>query len=456
MKTRFLLLIFAISFFATEVKAQLPVTLEQHFQDTLDHMRSLYHFKGLTAAVSYKNAGTWKGAAGDSYDGTPMATDMLVGIGSNTKTFVSTIMLKLYEDGLVDLSDTIGTWLQGYANINGAITIKQVLNHTSGIFSYTEHPDFADSVNTNPSKVWTKEEILHDFVQAPDFAPGTNWNYSNTNFIIAGIIEEAVTGRQVYQLIRDSILTPNQLNETFFPPYETATLPYAHFWTNIGNGYLEDWAMPLELYSIANSAGGMVSTASDNTKFWQALFNGDIIKKSTLNDEMLHYVSITPSIGYGLGIFKEVMLGHVIFDHGGTWIGQINSNLMDTTRGIAITVLSNQDSLENDYTEKVVAALYKVALTQQSTAVNTVNANAIDYTFYPNPAKDFLYLSTTDNKTKTVIVSAMDGRVIFNQQFNAGQPVSVSLQNISSGIYAVTVMNEKSFVVNKQKIEVIR
>jgi len=457
MKTKILLLLLSVVLFAQPSTAQLPAALQQHLQDTLNHMKAQYKFKGLQAAVNYKNIGTWKGAAGDSYDGVPMADNMLIGIGSNTKTFVSAMMLKLYENGQVDLDDSIGNWIQGYAHINGAITIRQILNHTSGIFSYTEDPHFWDSVNLNMNKTWTKEEILHDFVDTPDFAPGASWNYSNTNYIIAGIIEEAVTGRPAYQLLRDSILNPLQLNETFFPPYETVTLPYAHYWTYIGNNYIEDASPYLseELYSIANTAGGLVSTASDDAKFWQALFNGDIIKKSTLNNEMLQWVNLSSTIGYGLGIFKERYLGNTVFDHGGTWVGQINSNLMDTTRGIAITVLSNQDSLSNTFTEKVVTALYKVLLSNTPTAVSNINIAANENRFYPNPAKYQLFLLSQSHGAKTISISGIDGKEIFSRQFPAGQPVQIDLSNFYTGLYIATII-ENGQMTDRQKIQIIK
>jgi len=454
MKTKFLLLLVTIALMAQRTTAQLPASLQQHLQDTLEHMKTLYKFKGLQVAVNYKNIGTWEGVTGEGDYNTPLTSDKMIGIGSNTKTFVSTMMLKLYEDGLVDLDDSIGNWIQGYNHINGAITIRHILNHTSGIFSYTSANRLNDSILADMTRIWTKEEILHDFVDTPDFAPGTSWNYSNTNYIIAGIIEEAVTGRPLYQLLRDSIMTPNGLTHTFFPPYETPTAPYASTWTDQGFGY-EFISWPPELYSIPNSAGGIVSDALDNTKFWQALFNGDIIKKSTLNSQMLQWVNLSSTVGYGLGIFKERYIGNTIFSHGGTWVGQINSNLMDTARGIAITVLSNQDSLSNPYTEKVVAALYKVLLTNAPTAVNNISAVANENLFYPNPATDVLMLKNTDNTAKTISILSIEGKEVFNQQFSAGQPVHIDLSNFYTGMYIAIVL-EKDKVVNKQKIKIIK
>ncbi|XZF14201.1 serine hydrolase [Chitinophagaceae bacterium MMS25-I14] len=454
MKTIKLLLFACMAlFFSSTSHAQLPATLQQRLQDTLEHMRNLYNFKGLSAAVSYKNMGTWKSAVGMADDNTPLATNMLIGIGSNTKTFVSAMMLKLYEDGLINLTDTIGTWLHNYPNINGAITIKQILNHTSGIYSYTNNTNLNDSIDVNINRIWTKEELLRDFVLGPSFAPGTAWEYSNSNYLVAGIIEEAVTGRPVYQLLRDSIINPNQLTHTFFPPYETATSPYASYWTYGSTGY-DFWAIPVETYSIANSAGGIVSDAEDNVKFWKALCSGNIIRKSTLTGQMMQWYNAGSGTYYGLGMFKEHYLGNTVFSHGGTWVGQINSNLSDTVRDIYITVLSNQDSLENNYTETVVAALYKVLLTAP-TDVQHIAVNTAAGSFFPNPAHDVLVCTAHTETPVSLTISSIDGRILQTEQFSAGTEIKTSISGLSTGIY-IAILANSSNILSRQKIEVIR
>lgn len=425
--------------------AQVPAALQAKFQDTLSAMRSRFNFKGLSAAVSYRSKGIWKSAVGVSEDGMALTPDMLIGIGSNTKTFVSVMMIKLKDAGKVSLSDTIGKWVSGYPNINGGVTIRQLLNHTSGINSYTNNTSTWDSVNKDINRLWTKEEILSKFVAAPTFAPGKGWEYSNTNFIIAGLIEEKITGKSMQQLIRDSILTPQSLAHTFFPPYETASDPYAHLWTDWnGDDVLDDvgeyatsTTLPKEINSIADAAGALVSTAEDNVKFWKALMTGSIIGKASIKGDLLQWSGWgTASSDYGLGIFKNRFLGNTVFSHGGTWIGQINENLADTVNDIYITVLSNQDSLQNDEVLQVVLALYRTALdaklSVQQTALNEHTAIKI----FPNPASGMITVRFEDPAQQTAHVFDYSGKLMKEIAVPAGQHEStINVAEWPSGTY---------------------
>ncbi len=445
MKTKFLFLIQVLlaQFIFNTSNAQVPADLEQKLQDTLIHMKNLYNFKGLSASVGYKNSGIWKSAVGESAAGVNLTTDDLIGIGSNTKTFVSAMMLKLVEDGLIHLNDSIGTWVSGYANINGQVSIRQILNHTSGLANYTDNTDFWDSVNVDLNRLWTKQEILSKFVTTPLFPVGTSWSYSNTNYIIAGLIEEQVLSKPIYQILRDSILNPLALNHTFFPPYETPSFPYAEVYTDIGAGYAF-WNFPFNLNTAANSAGALVSNAEDNTKFWQALFNGQIIKKSTLSDSMMNWVPLTSSVSYGLGIFKEKYFGNNVFSHGGTWIGQINSNLADTIRNVYITVLSNQDSLDNAYTEDVVAALYKVVLNYVPTGIADIHSNNSPILFYPNPSNDKVIIDNSLLNFQTVSLFDMNGSVVYEKKITDLQKqIQLNLSMYKSGVYIIKCSHDK-------------
>lgn len=460
-------ILFALLFLHNTINAQLPVSLQTKLQDTLTHIGNRFKFKGLSVAVSYKNSGIWASAFGNSTATQPLTSDMLIGIGSNTKTFVSTIMVKLHENGQLSLDDSIGTWIQGYNNISGSITIRQLLNHTSGLNSYTGNPTFWNDVNTNMSKVWTKQEILTSYINAPSFSPGTSFEYSNTNYILAGLIEEIVTGEPVHSLIRDSILTPNNLNHTFFPPYETVTDTYANFWTDLdGIGAYDDmgnWAnanalVPKEIQSIANSAGGLVSTATDNVLFWKALMNGQIINKSSLQNEMMSQWKVmqnSPLVHYSLGIMKAKLYGNAAFSHGGTWLGQINSNLIDTGNNIYVTVLSNQDSLQNGYTQLVVNALYKVCLDYNQ------NVGVRDYIqdnnlqIFPNPATDILNIkSNGDQYISEAILYNQLGKIVRHKKgLNHSKTNQLDISALNQGIYFIRVVRQDGTIINNKIIK---
>lgn len=449
-----LITLLALGIWGHTVQAQVPAALQAKFQDTLADMQAKYGFKGLSAAVYYKNSGIWKSAVGLSGSSTPLSPDMLIGIGSNTKTFISVLMIKMQEAGLLSLDDSIGKWISGYPNINGAISIRQILNHTSGINSYTNNAATWDSVDKDLTRIWTKDEILRKFVSAPSFAPGTNWEYSNTNFIIAGLIQEKISGKSIQQLIRDSILTPQGLGKTFFPPYETASIPYAHLWSDFdGDGLLDDigaydspGALPKEINSFADAAGALVSTAEDNVKFWRALMNGAIIKKSSMSSDLFRWSGFgSSSNDYGAGIFKIRMLSKIVFSHGGTWIGQINENLSDTNNNINITVLSNQDSLQNDELALVVAALYKVALDYQKLDVpELANVTGQNLMLYPNPARSQLFVSGLAKGEKTVRLYDIMGRQLKSYTTEENNLLHLSELNFPAGRYVIEVGSQET------------
>jgi D-alanyl-D-alanine carboxypeptidase len=456
-----LLGLYFISHYTT---AQIPAALQLRLQDTLEDMKAKYNFKGLSAAASFKSFGIWKSAVGESAAGVPLSPDMLIGIGSNTKTFVSVMMIKLSERGLVNLDDTIGKWVSGYANINGAATIRQLLNHTSGIYSYTDNSATWDSVESNLKRIWTKEEVLRKFVLTPSFAPGKGWEYSNTNYIIAGLIEEKITGKPIQQLLRDSILVPTNLTHVFFPPYEIAADPYAHLWTDWdGDKTLDDVGeyasssiLPKEVNSVADAAGAFVSTSEDIVKFWKALMRGSIISKTSVKNELLRWSGFGSSTSdYGLGIFKDKYLGNTVFHHGGTWIGQINENLSDTINDIYITLLSNQDSLKNEYVVEVVKALYKVMLDYRSLSIEATALSNSDIRYYPNPAKNILYVNHNNELITNLSLWDMTGKMILQQKVPPTESISIiNTEQLESGIYLLRVQGIS--VEESTKIQVLK
>ena len=468
MKKFFLLI--TLMYFGLGTNAQVPLTLQENLQDTLLSMMNTYHFKGLSVSVSYKNTGIWSSAVGESADGIPLQSNMLIGIGSNTKTFVSCIMLKLADNGQIDLNDTIGTWLPGYANINGSITIRQILNHTSGIYDYTENDDFWNTVLTTNirRKIWTKQEILQTYIGPPYFAAGKSWNYSNTNYLIAGFIAESITGKSIHELIRDSILIPQSLDHTFFPPYETTTETFAHFWSDFrGDGTLCDLSdssirftyLPIEIYSAADAAGALVSTAEDNVLFWKALMNGKIISTSTLKNKMLQFYPIPVDlafrgdIGYGLGIMKtKLSIGDTIVSHEGAWLGQQNRNLADTMNNIYITVLSNQDFVDP---QPVLEGLYKAVLDYSLVGINENSSlTKMDFTIYPNPADKVLNIEIYNlgRQELEIEIYTVTGEVIYQKQYDNIDSNFVSqldLSGYAKGIYLVKVMQANTVYVGK-------
>lgn len=434
--------------------AQMSPGLQARLDFVLDSVCTANNLKGASAAVLMPGQGTWTSTYGESYAGTPITTDMQFGIGSNTKTFTSTLLLKLQENGQLDLDDTIGTWIQNVPNVNGQITVRQLLNHTSGLYNFTNSPGFNTTIGTDPHAMWQPEDVLQ-FIGAPVFAPGTDWEYSNTNYALAGMIISDILGVPYHQAIRDSILTPNGLNNTINFPYEQSGITIPHYWSvYLGAPYLVDGEdvnySQNAMATMANAAGAIFSTAEDNVRFWNKLLSGDIINSNSLQ-EMQECIYLSPATRYGLGIFRRSNFnGHVAYNHGGTNLGFINENIADSITGTCISVLTNQDSVSNSIIlTKVIAALHKE--TTGPLSVSNMN-RASSISVYPNPCNKYVNITTTEDDL-VMHLTDISGREIMYQQLNKGT-TEIMLENIASGIYMIRLTNKDKQILFTSKLSV--
>ena len=223
-----LLLICTLMSWVDAGAADANLTLDEELQHVLDAELDRQNGIGISVAIRMPRRSPWHGVSGVSYDTTPLTSSMLFGIGSVTKNFVAALILQLAEEGRLSLDDALGKYLANYANINSAITIRQLLNHTSGIFDFIKHPSIWDTIFANRLKIWTPEEILETFVLQPYFSPGTGWHYSSTNYILLGMIVKEITGSKVSAELRERFFNPLGLDSTFFDIEEPITGTIAH------------------------------------------------------------------------------------------------------------------------------------------------------------------------------------------------------------------------------------
>ncbi|MCH4568683.1 serine hydrolase domain-containing protein [Bacillus sp. ES1-5] len=289
-------------------------------------MRDTLHlgFPGILVKT-YEGGKTWGYAAGvaDLSTKKPMKTDFRFRIASVTKTFTATVVLQLAGENRLNLDDSIEKWLPGVIQGNGydakQITIRQILNHTSGIAEYsrTKDADFFKHRN----KSFTAEDLVKlGLSLPPDFAPGKGWSYSNTGYVLLGILIEKVTGNSYAEEIENRIIEPLELSNTFLPG-NSSVIPG----TNHARGYFQpDGASELKditYYnpSIGSSAGDMISTADDLNKFFSYLLSGKLLKEQQLK-QMLTTVPTGSAeiVGYGLGIYETRLPNGVsIWGHSG-------------------------------------------------------------------------------------------------------------------------------------------
>lgn len=296
---------------------------------------------GVTATAR-DAGGTWSATAGvgDVRTHAPRGTADHYRVGSITKTFVSTVLLQLEAEGRLSLDDTVEKWLPGVVRGHGhdgrRITVRRLLNHTSGIFNYTADEDFArtyflkDGFFEHRYDTKTPEQLVAiAMTHKPLFAPGASWSYSNTNYVLAGMVIEKATGHSYASEIRRRIIEPLGLRATSVPGTRT-TLPrpsgraYSKLArTTTGPTYDVTELNP----SLASSAGEMISDSADLNRFYTALLGGRLLPSRQLK-EMKTTVKADeiPGARYGLGLIdRELGCGVHVWGHDGGIHGSTSS-----------------------------------------------------------------------------------------------------------------------------------
>ncbi|WP_393059378.1 serine hydrolase domain-containing protein [Streptomyces sp. LN549] len=293
---------------------------------------------------------TYTAGLGDLATGAPVPVDGQVRIGSNTKTFVAVVVLQLVAERRVDLDASVDTYLPGLVRGEGIdgrhITVRQLLQQTSGLPNYSNY--LGDDV-----RYYAPRELLATALQHPaDFAPGTSWKYSNTNYVLAGLIVQKVTGRPLAEEIDRRVVRRTGLRHTYFPAPGDASIREPH-----PHGYYRESAdAPLrDITEIDPSwgwaAGQMVSTGSDLNRFFSALLAGRLLPSAQLA-EMRSTVPAEATFGpgarYGLGLVSRPLpCGGLSWGHGGSFPGyETRGGATDDGRAtnVAVTMQLNDEA----------------------------------------------------------------------------------------------------------------
>ncbi|WP_068775025.1 serine hydrolase [Paenibacillus sp. FJAT-26967] len=273
---------------------------------------------------STENGKRWAYSIGvaDLTTGQQMETNYRFRIGSVTKTFTAAVVLQLAGENRLNLDDSIEKWLPGVVRGNGyegkEITVRQLLNHTSGISEYLK----SDKINLMETrKTYTPEEIVKIGLAMPaDFAPGKGWSYSNTGYVLLGMLIERVSGASYAEEIEKRILEPLELSDTFLPGNSAVIPGNKH-----ARGYFqpEFGKEPLDITyynpSVASSAGDIISSAEDLNKFFSALLGGQLLKEEQLKQMLTPVATGQKDFkGYGLGIYAfNLQNGDTVWGHTG-------------------------------------------------------------------------------------------------------------------------------------------
>ncbi|WP_407779214.1 serine hydrolase domain-containing protein [Actinophytocola sp.] len=264
-----------------------------------------------------------------------------VRVASNTKMFVATVVLQLVGEARVALDAPVERYLPGLVRGNGydgnRITVRQLLRHTSGMADYVADVLADPIANDHP---WRPEELVAIGLSHPPlFAPGAGWAYSNTGYIVLGMLVEAATGEDVGTQITDRLIRPLGLHETSYPKTGDRSIrgPHPHGYYAFPGQPVTDFTQ-LEP-SLPGAAGSLISTGPDLTRFLGALLSGRLLR----GDLLAEMRTVVPAEGgsYGLGI-REIPLpcGGSAWGHGGNIIG-FDTASAATRDGRAVFVVAN-------------------------------------------------------------------------------------------------------------------
>ncbi len=307
--------------------------LRMKLQDAVDAVQQRLDIQGVSVAVVW-NGQRYTPCAGLSYEDRPITDDMVLAIGSNTKTITSIVLLRMQEEGLLDLDDAVSMHLPPHPYINSTITIRQLLNHTSGLGEYAGGQSYRDSVLANPRRIWKRDELFAMIPPAAT-APGTAWAYCNTNYLVAGTIAEIVGGIPLHQLIARYITTPLQRDSMRLFPQDSLVGELAHRW--LGGRDASATPMMAE-WSGAWAAGAVISTARQYAEFYHRLFTDGVLSSTSMSE----FTAFVAPNSYGLGVRRLTVGGQIVYGHGGEIRGYTSSALWVPSLRASVVVLINE------------------------------------------------------------------------------------------------------------------
>ena len=273
-------------------------------------------------------------------------------IGSVSKIYTAILILKDCENGLLKLEDPLAKWVPEipYANL---ITIKNLLNHTSGVFDYTANFSLQMQIILKIHKQWTPQELVSYILKGkPNFKPGEKYHYSNSNYLLLGIILEKLHHKRFLELFNENYRSHLGLVNTYFLPNKNS-IP-----TNLISGYDFDMIPggrvlpPTDIAwpSLAFTSGAVATSADDLLKFTEQLFSEQIISKATIN-KMEDFLAcsdlhIRTQDGYGLGLRRLNIDGDILMGHTGTILGFGAATFFCPKKGYFISFIANKSKID--------------------------------------------------------------------------------------------------------------
>jgi D-alanyl-D-alanine carboxypeptidase len=354
-----------------------------HLHEKFESIRTRDELPGINVAFVLANglAGATAVGYSDVEKHTPLRTTDRMFSGSTGKTFVSAVVMQLVDDHKLSLNLPIATWLGKewwFTRLPNAnkITLRMLLNHTSGIPNHVESAEFAADVRHMPQRVWKPEELVaYDLDKKPLFRVGSSWYYTDTNYILAGMIIERVTGHAYYEEVTRRILVPLRLNAT--EPSDRPELK------GVIPGYDESGAvfgLPKKVMATGKfefnpqlewTGGGLVTTPTDLAHWAKDVYEHKVFSAASLT-EVLEGVDIGKGFRYGLGVLEWQSNYGRVYGHMGEFPGYLTVMAYWPRYRSAVAVQLNKDQSEEGKAMDLRERLAQYAIAGMDTIVETM------------------------------------------------------------------------------------
>ncbi|HEY9378417.1 MAG TPA: serine hydrolase domain-containing protein, partial [Jiangellaceae bacterium] len=339
-------------------------TPDEQLQQLLDQWRQRADVAAVTLAVDGPGRSRLVTASGtEERDGeTPATAGAQFRVASITKLFIATVVLQLVEEGKLRLDDQVAAYVPGFRHAS-SVTIRQLLNHTSGIPDYTRTEHFHEGLLENRDRVWSTDEMLALVANVRrDFAPGTDYLYCNTGYLLLGSVIDTITGSTWAAEIRRRILDPLRLRHTYVAgaePVPGGVLPgYADADMDGDVDNVDAGGPWPSLETTEGPAGAIVSTAADLAVFADALFRGKLLRPNTLRQMVAAGPHHPRNANYGLGVeISRPDYRLTVWGHGGFTLGFKSALWYVPEHDVIVVVLANDAGANtSDLAELVVRA----------------------------------------------------------------------------------------------------
>jgi D-alanyl-D-alanine carboxypeptidase len=295
-----------------------------------------------------EGAAVWKGTSGYSNvtKKRKLTTTALEHrVGSVTKTFIAATVLRLVDQRILTLDGDVGRYLPGVLpdNLADKITVRMLLNHTSGLNEYIETLAKASMVKTLRTTTYTPQQIVDATLTMPLVGkPGEKSFYSNTNYHLLGMLIAKVTGRSYAHAATELVFRPLHLAHTYFPGSDPAIRgPHATGYFKYPDGTLED--VTLSNHSYSGAAGALISTPQDVNTFFRALLTGRLLSQATMKE--IRTVVSQEGESYGLGIAAMETPCGKVWGHSGFAFGYLTYSLHSENGSLNVALGTNRSSL---------------------------------------------------------------------------------------------------------------